>query len=160
MENAIRKDLPNIERVVIITGKELEEKGMNLIWNVGRGATVPPRMIAYYYKGNKDSDEVDLAIVGKGVTYDTGGLNIKVASMEMMYGDKGGACAVIGCLEACADLGLQKNIVFTCGFAENAVSAESYKPSDILRALNGMSVEIGNTDAEGRLVMADCMTYV
>jgi leucyl aminopeptidase len=160
MENAIRKDLKNIERVVVITGEELREKGMNLIWNVGRGASVPPRMVAYYYKGNKNSDEVDLAIVGKGVTYDSGGLNIKTSMMEMMYGDKGGACAVIGALEACSDLELEKNIVFTCGFAENAVSANSFKPSDILRAMNGMSVEIGNTDAEGRLVMADCMTYV
>jgi len=99
MAASIRKDLPNIERVVTFVGKELEERGMNLFYNVGKGSNDPPRMVAYYYRGNKASNEVDLAIVGKGVTYDTGGLNIKTSMMDMMHGDKGGSCAVIGALE-------------------------------------------------------------
>ena len=80
--------------------------------------------------------------------------------MELMYGDKGGACAVIGALQGCLDLKLNKNIVFACAFAENAIGKDAYKPADILTAMNGLTVEIRNTDAEGRLVMSDCMTYV
>jgi len=94
------------------------------------------------------------------VTYDTGGLQVKVALMELMYGDKGGSCAVLGALKGCIELKLKKNIIFACGFAENAIGSEAYKPSDILTAMNGLTVEIANTDAEGRLVMADAMTYV
>ena len=77
-----------------------------------------------------------------------------------MHGDKGGACAVLGALQGTLELNLKKNIVFACGFAENAVSAEAMKPGDIVTAMNGLSVEIENTDAEGRLVMSDTMTYV
>jgi len=94
------------------------------------------------------------------VTYDTGGLHVKTAMMELMYGDKGGSCAVLGALKGCIELKLKKNIIFACGFAENAIGSEAYKPSDILTAMNGLTVEIANTDAEGRLVMADAMTYV
>jgi len=133
---------------------------MNLIWNVGRGAVKEPRAVFVHYAGNENSDEVELAIVGKGVTYDTGGLNIKLRMMELMHGDKGGAAAVLGALEGSITLGLKKNVVFVFGFAENAIGPECYKPGDILKAMNGLSVEIGNTDAEGRLVMSDCMTYV
>lgn len=112
-----------------------------------------------HYAGNPDSDEVDLAIVGKGVTYDTGGLNIKLALIEKMHGDKGGSTAVLGALRGCLDLKLKKNVIFCCGFAENAISSGSYKPGDIIRGMNGLSVSIGNTDAEGRLVMSDTATY-
>ena len=80
--------------------------------------------------------------------------------MEDMYGDKGGACAVIGALQGALELGFKQNIVFACGFAENAIGSGSYKPGDIIKSMNGLSVEIGNTDAEGRLVLGDAMTYV
>jgi leucyl aminopeptidase len=113
-----------------------------------------------HYQGNKDSTDVDFAVVGKGITYDTGGLNIKLAMMELMYQDKGGSCAVLGSLQGCIDLGLKKNVVFACAFADNAIGKDAYKPNDILTAMNGLTVEIGNTDAEGRLVLADTMTYV
>ena len=112
------------------------------------------------YKGNPDSADVDFGIVGKGVTYDTGGLHIKTAMMELMYGDKGGSCAVIGALKGCIELKIKKNIVFSCGFAENAIGADAYKPADILTAKNGLTVEVANTDAEGRLVLSDTMTYL
>lgn len=139
----------------------MQAQGWGLFWGVGRGATDPPRCISIKYIGNSENaDHIDLAIVGKGITYDTGGLNIKVALMEKMHGDKQGACAVLACLQACIELKVKKNVIFTCAFAENAIGPNSYKPGDILRALNGLSVEIGNTDAEGRLVMADAMTYV
>ena len=77
-----------------------------------------------------------------------------------MYGDKGGACAVIGAMQGVLELGLKKNIIFACGFAENAIGSKSYKPGDIIKAMNGLGVEVGNTDAEGRLVLGDTMTYV
>lgn len=105
-------------------------------------------------------DEVDVALVGKGITFDTGGLNIKTVMMEEMYGDKGGACAVYGCLQGCIKTKLKKNVVFTFAIAENAVGPDSYKPGDIITAMNGLTVEIDNTDAEGRLVLGDSMTQV
>lgn len=118
-------------------------------------------MIIIDYRGNPDSHETELALVGKGVTYDTGGLNLKpTGSMETMYMDKGGACAVIGALHGCLTLKPKKNIIFTVGLAENAIDAKSYKPGDIIKSMKGLTVEIGNTDAEGRLVLADCFTYV
>lgn len=135
---------------------------MEMIWNVGKGATVKPKVVMVHYIGDESrKNEVDIAFVGKGVTYDTGGLNIKgTGNMEDMYGDKGGAAAVIGCLKGCLQLELKKNVVFSVGLAENAVGAECFKPGDILTSMNGLTVEIGNTDAEGRLVMGDVMTYV
>ena len=102
-----------------------------------------------------------MALVGKGVTFDTGGLNLKPTGyMETMYGDKNGACAVLGALQGCIDLSVKKNIVFAVGLAENAIDSKSYKPGDIITSMKGLTVEIGNTDAEGRLVLADTMTYV
>lgn len=80
--------------------------------------------------------------------------------MEDMYGDKGGACAVIGALLGTLHMHFKKNIVFACGFAENAIGASCFKPGDILTSMKGLTVEIGNTDAEGRLVLADTFTYV
>jgi leucyl aminopeptidase len=157
---ALVKDQPLIKEVRVIKGDELVANGMNLFHNVGRGAVSQPRGVFIHYVGRPEDDQVDLALVGKGITYDTGGLNIKMALMEKMYGDKGGSTAVLGALQGCLELKVKKNIVFACAFAENAIGNEAYKPSDILRAMNGLSVEIGNTDAEGRLVMADTMTYV
>ena len=134
---------------------------MNLFYNVGKGADVPPRCVIVHYQGNPASKKVDLALIGKGVTYDTGGLHLKTyGNMEDMYGDKGGSCAVIGALNGVIKLGIKKNIVFACGFAENAIGPGAYKPGDILKSMNGLHVEIGNTDAEGRLVLGDTMTYV
>jgi len=102
-----------------------------------------------------------VALVGKGVTFDTGGLNLKPTGyMEDMYGDKGGACAVIGALHGCLELRPKKNVLFAVGLAENAIDARAYKPGDIIKSMKGLTVEIGNTDAEGRLVLADTFTYV
>lgn len=102
-----------------------------------------------------------MALVGKGVTYDTGGLNLKPTGfIETMYGDKGGSCAVIGALKGVLEIGTKQNIVFACGFAENAIGNAVYKPGDVIKGMNGLTVEIGNTDAEGRLVLGDTLTYV
>ena len=133
---------------------------MNLHYEVGKGAESAPRYVAVRYNGRgAASKEVDLALVGKGLTFDTGGLNIKKSTMEEMYLDKTGACAVIGALHATKALRPEKNVVFVCGIAENAIGGRVYKPGDIIRSLKGLSVEVGNTDAEGRLVLADTITY-
>ena len=150
-----------IKDVRVIRGADLQKLGMNLFFAVGQGAEHEPRCVAVHYNGNPDSADVDVALVGKGLTYDTGGLNLKpTGSIETMYGDKNGACAVIGALHATLKLKPKKNIVFACGFAENAIDSKSYKPSDIIKSMKGLTVEIGNTDAEGRLVLADTFTYV
>ena len=98
--------------------------------------------------------------MGKGLTFDTGGLNLKPTKhIEDMHLDKCGACAVMGALHGTMSLKLKKNIVFVMAFAENAIGREVYKPGDIIKSLKGLTVEVGNTDAEGRLVLADTITY-
>lgn len=117
-------------------------------------------MIAVHYEGNPESKET-IALVGKGVTFDTGGLNLKPTGyMEDMYGDKNGACAVIGALEGTLATKPKVNVVFAMGFAENSIDSKSYKPGDIIASRKGLTVEIGNTDAEGRLVLCDTLTYI
>ena len=134
---------------------------MNLFYNVGKGAISQPRCVIVHYEGDPENKDDIIALVGKGVTFDTGGHNLKPTGfMEDMYGDKGGSCAVLGALKGTLELGLKKNIVFACGFAENAIGSRAYKPGDVIKGMNGLSVEIGNTDAEGRLVLADTFTYV
>ena len=123
---------------------------MHLFWSVGKGADIPPRCVIVVYQGNPSSEKFDLALCGKGVTYDTGGLHLKgYGNMEDMYGDKGGACAVLGALKGTLDLQVKKNIIFACGFADNAIGPDAYKPGDIIKSMKGLHVEIGNTDAEG-----------
>lgn len=97
-------------------------------------------MVKYTGDISREHD-IDMAIVGKGVTFDTGGLNLKpTGHIEDMYGDKGGACAVIGALRGTIDLKIKKNIVFACALAENAIGSHSYKPGDILKSMKGLSV--------------------
>ena len=134
---------------------------MNLFYEVGKCATSEPRCIVVHYQGNPDlKDQIEVALVGKGLTFDTGGLNLKPSKyIEEMYLDKGGACAVMGALHGAIELNLHKNIVFVMAFAENAIGKNAYKPSDIIKSLKGLTVEVGNTDAEGRLVLADAITY-
>jgi leucyl aminopeptidase len=164
MEQRIRAEAegkPGVVKIDVIKGDDLLDKGMNLIHAVGRSARHGARCIVIHYEGDSSrSGEVDLAIVGKGVTYDTGGLNIKLQLIEAMHADKGGSSSVIGAMNACIDAQVKKNVCFVCAIAENAIGPDSYKPGDIITAMNGLTVEIGNTDAEGRLVMCDSMTYV
>lgn len=116
--------------------------------------------MAVHYQGDPESKDT-LALVGKGLTFDTGGLNLKpTGSMETMYGDKNGACAVLGALNGVMATKPKLNIVFVMGFAENSIGSKAYKPGDIINSRKGLTIEIGNTDAEGRLVLADTLTYV
>jgi leucyl aminopeptidase len=119
-------------------------------------------VIEYYGagKGTAKNPTKPLVLIGKGITYDTGGLNVKPSgSMHDMHLDMSGGAAVIGALSAIAKLGLKKNVIGIIPAAENAVSSEAMRAGDIVTAMNGKTVEILHTDAEGRLVLADALTY-
>jgi len=153
------KEISSI-KVTILDKKALEKEKMGLILAVGKASTLPPSVIILEYKGDPKSKE-KTAIVGKGITYDTGGLNIKVGvGMETMKCDMAGAAAVMGIMRAAAKLKLKVNLVGALAIAENAIGANSYKPGDVFRSRTGKTVEITNTDAEGRLVLADTISYV
>jgi len=137
----------------------LKRNGLGLLLGVGQGSRFEPHLIILEYKGDPSSKE-RIAIVGKGVTYDTGGLDIKLRSMKEMNTDMSGAAVVLGVIRAAAELKLKKNILAVAPVVENAVGTKSYKPGTILDSYLGKTVEIGNTDAEGRLALADAMAYV
>lgn len=137
----------------------LKRKGLGLLLGVGQGSRFEPHLIILEYKGDPSSKD-KIAIVGKGVTYDTGGLNIKFRGMKEMNMDMSGAAVALGVIRAAAELKLKKNILAVAPVVENAVGTNSYKPGTILDSYLGKTVEIGNTDAEGRLALADAMAYV
>lgn len=111
---------------------------MSLYHAVGRAAVSEPRCVVVHYEGDPTTSDI-IALVGKGLTYDTGGLNLKpTGSMETMYGDKNGACAVIGALHGVLATKPKINIVFVMGFAENAIDSKSYKPGDIIASRKGL----------------------
>ena len=100
----------------------MRKNGLNLFYEVGKGAVSEPRCVIVHYQGNPESNDVDVALVGKGLTFDSGGLNLKPTKyIEDMHLDKGGACAVMGALHATMEVKLEKNIVFVMAFAENAI---------------------------------------
>ncbi len=144
----------------ILNKKEMEKYGLGLHLAVNQGSNKEPKLIIVRYKGTpKDGDYT--AVVGKGMTYDTGGLNLKpTGHIETMRQDMSGAAAVVGTLKNAIALNLKKNVIFTCVMAENAIDALAYKPGDVIRGYSGKTVEIGNTDAEGRLVLADAFSYI
>ena len=149
-------------RVEVLDETRLKRLGMNLILTVGAGATKDqqPRLIVMKYQGAA-KDVPFRAIVGKGVMFDTGGYNLKpTGSMEAMKCDMAGAGAVMGLMKALALRKSRVNVIGACGCAVNVVSDKAYLPSAILTSYKGLTVEIGNTDAEGRLVLADSIAYV
>ncbi len=139
--------------------KDLEKLGMGGILGVGRGSKYEPRLIILEYNGGK-KNEAPLALVGKGVTFDTGGNNIKTGGhMRWMKQDLGGAATMLGAFYIAAKSGAPKNIIALVPSVENMVSRDAYFPDDILRMYNGVTVEVHNTDAEGRLILADALAY-
>ncbi len=141
------------------------EKEMPGLWAVGKGSAVKPRFIHIRYKPQGEAKK-KLAFVGKGLTFDSGGLNIKPEQfMKTMKMDKAGACAVLGIFKALGELkklGLAPENVEIHGFvgaAENMPDGNSYRPDDVIRMRNGKTVEVGNTDAEGRITLGDVLTY-
>jgi probable aminopeptidase NPEPL1 len=154
---AIVKGLPNVTTKVIV-GEALSKAGLGGIYGVGKAAVVAPRLLILDYKPARSKGHI--ALVGKGVVYDTGGLNIKVGgSMSTMKADMGGAAATLGAFRVLAASKCKKRITALCPLAENAVDAHSYRPDDILTMHSGHTVEINNTDAEGRLLLGDAVSY-
>ena len=147
-------------RCTSIIGEELLKQNHNLHYAVGKSARVPPRLLSCEYRGDTNS-QTYIALVGKGVTFDTGGLNLKpTGSIEEMKIDMGGAATLFSTFKALVKLGIKKNIVLVLGCCENSIDSLSYKVGDVFTSKKGITVEVTNTDAEGRLVLADCLTYV
>lgn len=144
---------------VIKDEKFLEKAGMGAFLAVSRASVHPPRLIHLTHKGTK-KPKLKVALVGKGLTYDSGGLSLKPADyMVTMKADKGGGCAVMAIMQAASALGLELELHGIVGAAENMIGGNAYKPDDVLVAKNGKTIEVRNTDAEGRLVLADCLVY-
>lgn len=147
-------------KVRILNKKSLIKEGLGLIYAVARGSSEDAGLIIVEYRGNKKSKDFS-AIVGKGITYDTGGLSLKpVASMLDMKSDMSGAAAVLGTMKALAALKVNANVLGVVATAENAIGPLSYKVGDVYKSFNGKTVEIIDTDAEGRLVLADAISYI
>jgi leucyl aminopeptidase len=139
----------------------IDELGMGALAAVGRASANGPRLIVLHYEPQQRARaDLTLGLVGKAITFDAGGISLKPAlKMEDMKGDMAGGAAVLAGTAAIADLGLPIRVVTVLAAAENLVSGESFRPGDILRAANGKTIEITNTDAEGRLVLADALWY-
>ncbi len=147
-------------KIKVLDRAALKKAGMNAMLAVAGEAAAAPKLVAIEYHGAPSRKGWDAAIVGKGVTFDSGGISIKPASkMDEMKFDKSGACAAIGTLMGAADLRLPLNVVGVAALAENMPDAQSYRPGDIIRACNGTTIEVLNTDAEGRLVLADALAW-
>ncbi len=143
----------------ILEREEMQALGMGSLLAVARGSANPPKLIVLRYTGAGDAEP--LALVGKGITFDTGGINLKVqGGIEEMKFDMCGAASVLGTFLACAKLQLPINLVTVVPAVENMPDADAYRPSDVLTAMNGKTIEVGNTDAEGRLILCDALTYV
>jgi leucyl aminopeptidase len=147
-------------KVKIIGEGEMTQLGMHSLLAVNKGSSNEAKTVIIEYMGNKDSQDIELALVGKGVCFDSGGLSIKPAtSMEDMKIDMGGSAACFGSLFLLAKQKVKANVVAALGLVENLVSANSFRPGDVLKSMSGQTIEVLNTDAEGRLVLADVLYY-
>lgn len=146
--------------VLVLGMDELVAQGFGGIVGVGKGSANPPRFIVMEHGSQHKGSAPTICLVGKGITFDTGGISIKPAdSMELMKMDMGGAAAVLGTMQAVGELQLPLHVVGLIASAENMPSSTSYKPGDILKTLSGKTIEVINTDAEGRIVLADALFY-
>ncbi|MEK6966419.1 MAG: M17 family metallopeptidase, partial [Thermoproteota archaeon] len=138
---------------------ELKQKGLGGISAVGQGSKNEPRLIILEYRKGKKQDK-PVVVVGKAVTFDTGGISIKPSEkMDEMKFDKCGGCTVLGIMKAASDLKLPVNLVGIIPSVENMLGGESYRPGDVVRLFGGKTAEILNTDAEGRVILADALAY-
>lgn len=158
--NWASKSSKNINyKCTLLKEKELKKHGFNAVLSVGRGSINKPVVIINEYKG-KSAKKTDLVLVGKGITFDSGGLSIKPSTnLHYMKSDMGGAAVVLGVVELIAKLKLKINVTGIVCSAENAVDANSYRPGDVIDSYSGKTIEIIDTDAEGRLCLADGISY-
>ncbi|NUS99456.1 MAG: leucyl aminopeptidase [Sphingomonas sp.] len=146
--------------IEVLDGAAMKKLGMGALLGVAQGSVRDPRLLIFRWNGGKDG-EAPIAFVGKGVTFDTGGISIKpAAGMEAMKWDMGGAGAVSGAMIALAKRKAKANIVGICGLVENMPDGNAQRPGDVVTSMSGQTIEVINTDAEGRLVLADAITYV
>jgi len=144
----------------VLDEEALEKEGLKALLAVGQASINKPVAIVTEYKG-KNTDAIDIAFVGKGITFDSGGLSIKPSTnLHYMKSDMGGASVVLGVVELIAKLQLKVNVVGVVVSAENAVAGNAYRPSDVIGSHSGKTIEIIDTDAEGRLALADGLSYV
>jgi leucyl aminopeptidase len=142
----------------ILEREEMEKLGMGSLLAVSRGSANPPKLVVLRYSGAGDAKP--FALVGKGITFDTGGINLKTqGGIEEMKFDMCGAATVIGTFLAAATMKLPLNLVTVVAAVENMPDGNAYRPSDVLTSMSGKTIEVGNTDAEGRLVLCDALTY-
>ena len=145
--------------VEVLDKARMTKLGMGGLLGVAQGSQQPPRFIILGYKGKATTD-IDLALVGKGITFDSGGISIKPSEgMADMKGDMAGGASVMAALSAMAQLKLKINVTALVPTTENLPSGTALKPGDIIKAMNGQTIEVLNTDAEGRLILADALCY-
>jgi leucyl aminopeptidase len=144
----------------VLSQKELEKLGMGSFLSVAKGSRQPPKLIVMQHNGGKKGDK-PVALVGKGITFDAGGISLKpAAEMDEMKYDMCGAASVLGAFRAAAELKLPINLVGIIPTCENLPDGDANKPGDIVTSMSGQTIEILNTDAEGRLILCDALTYV
>ena len=146
-------------KVTVLEEKSMQRLGMGALLSVSRGSRQPAKLIVMEYKGGKAADR-PVALVGKGLTFDAGGISIKpAAAMDEMKYDMCGAASVFGTLAACAEMELPINVVGVVPSSENLPDGDANKPGDIVTSMSGKTIEVLNTDAEGRLILCDALTY-
>lgn len=161
LENAARKIAAANKKISlkVLNQAEMKKLGLNALLGVNAGSVNPPKMLIIEYKG--DGTKKPIALIGKGITFDSGGYNLKPTRyIEDMKTDMAGAGAVLATIKAAAELGLQKNLLGVMPLCENMIGSKAQKPGNIVKAYNGKTIEIGNTDAEGRLILADALAYI
>lgn len=147
-------------KVTVLGEKEMRKLGMGALLGVGQGSVRESQVVAMEWRGAADKDAAPLAIVGKGVCFDSGGISIKPAGgMEDMKWDMGGAGVTVGLLKALAGRKAKVNVVGLVGLVENMPSGNAQRPGDVVTSMSGQTIEVINTDAEGRLVLCDVLTY-
>jgi leucyl aminopeptidase len=146
-------------KIEVLDRKQIEALGMGSFLAVAQGSDEPPRFIVMHYRG-ADKSEAPLVLVGKGITFDSGGISLKPgAEMDEMKFDMGGAASVVGTMRAVAQLKPRLNLVGIVAACENLPSGRALKPGDVVTSMSGQTIEVLNTDAEGRLILCDALTY-
>ena len=146
-------------KINVLDRDQMHELGMGALLGVSQGSAQPPKFIVLRYKG-KDEEKIDIALVGKGITFDSGGISLKPGEgMEDMKGDMAGGASVIAAITAVSRLKLNINVLAVIPATENMPGGRAFKPGDVLTAMNGKTIEVISTDAEGRLILADALAY-
>lgn len=155
---AMSKKYPAL-KVSVVEQAQMEKLGMGALLSVAKGSREAPKLIVAEYKGNKGKEK-PIVLVGKGITFDSGGISIKPsATMDEMKYDMCGAASVLGTLTACAELQLDCHVIGVIPSCENMPDGAANKPGDIITSMSGQTIEVLNTDAEGRLILCDALTY-